>query len=297
MLKRFVKPLASLFVLGETIDDVIKRAKELNAKGFKVTISPLVEHSKSSAQVILAMYEYECLIRKVAEEKIDANIAIKLSAFMPGCLTLYVDEYCLYSVFDLAKKHGIFVWIDMEGPASVSETLQIYKTFSKEYDVGIALQTSMKRTLNDIAELPEESIVRLCKGAYRGPRSIMYKSKQKIFYNFLDCFKLAHSRLNFTVATHDDSIIDIVATDGDMEFYPINLDDIPQEIGVEFQFLYGVNPEKATELRDEGRRVLIYLPYGSNSHYYCLRRFKENPRRVISLLLKVIHSKIKKVPK
>ena len=279
MLKKFISPLTSLFIVEDSINDVIEKAKELNADGFRVTISHLAEQSQSLSQVVSAMREYEMLIRKIAKEKIDANIAIKLSAFMPNHLNMV--ENCLSSVFKTAKEYGIFVWIDMESPALISETLRTYKTLSKKYDVGVALQTSMKRTLKDITELSENSQVRLCKGAYRGSRSIIYKSPLKIFYNFLDCFKSAHAaRLNFAVATHDNRIIDVIAD--------------PE---IEFQFLYGVNFERAEELRNKGKQVLIYLPYGKNSYYYCMRRLKENPKLIISLLLRAIYSKIRKVSK
>ncbi len=272
-MKRFIKPLASLFIVGESIEEVIEKAKELNADGFKVTISYLAERSRSRSQAALATGEYGALIRKIAKEKVDASIAIKLSAL--GLDHLDMAEDYLFSVFNLAKENGIFIWIDMEDPAFISKTLQVYKTLAKKYDVGVALQTSMKRTLEDIGELPSGSCVRLCKGAYRGSRSIMHKSRQKVFYSFLGCLKLAYSQLNFAVATHDDGIIDIIAAP------------------VEFQFLYGVNFEKAVELKDKGRQVLIYLPYGRNWYYYYMRRLKENPKLVVSLLLKAVYSKIK----
>ncbi len=272
MLKKLIEPIASLFIAGEAIDDVIRKAKKLNAEGFGITISPLVEHSKSRSQMISAMREYDLLIRTMAKEKIVGSIAIKLSAFMSGSFD--VSEYSLNSVFKMAEKHGIFIWIDMEGPEFISQTLDIYKEMSKKYRVGVALQTSMKRTVKDLIELPKGSHVRLCKGAYKAPRSIMYKNACcGIHNNFLRCLKVANRRHNYTVATHDNRLLNIIVAP------------------VEFQFLYGANIKKATKMKDKGQKVLIYLPYGTNRTKYCLRRLKENPKLVLKLLLKGILSK------
>ncbi len=274
MLKKLIKPIASLFIAGEAIDDVIEKAKILNIKGFKVTISPLVEGSKSLAQVVSAKNEYKSLIRAMAKEKIEGSIAVKLSAFIINHAYLDTAEYCISGVFETAKRNGIFAWIDMEGPASISQALDIYKKMSKKYPIGIALQTSMKRTIKDLVELPKGSHVRLCKGAYNAPRAIMYKHACcGIHNNFLRCLKVANSRHNYTIATHDNRLLNIVVAP------------------VEFQFLYGANSEKATEMKNEGRKVLIYLPYGTNRTKYCLRRLKENPKLVLKLLLKGILSK------
>lgn len=273
MLKKLIKPIASLFIVGEAIDNVIEKAKILNIEGFKVTISPLVERSKSLAQVISAKNEYKSLIRTMAKEKIDGSIAIKLSAFIINPAYLDTAEYCISGVFKTAKENDIFVWIDMEGPAFISQTLDIYKEMSKKYNVGVALQTSMKRTLKDLAELPSGSHVRLCKGAYKASKSIMYKSSCGRHRSFLKCLKIANRRHKFAVATHNNNLLDIIAAP------------------VEFQFLYGANFKKATKMKNKGQKVLIYLPYGTNRTKYCLRRLKENPKLVLKLLLKGILSK------
>lgn len=276
MLKKLIEHIAPLFIVGGAIDDVIEKAKILNIKGFRVTISPLVEHSKSLSQVISAREEYESLIRTMAEEKINGSIAIKLSSVMINRTYLDTAEHCISSIFKQAEKSRVFVWIDMEGPAFISETLDIYKEMSKKYTVGIALQTSMKRTLKDLVELPSGSHVRLCKGAYKARKSVMYKSGCGRHRSFLKCLKVANRRHNYTIATHDNSLLDIIVAP------------------VEFQFLYGANFQKATKMKDKGRRVLIYLPYGTNRTQYCLRRLKENPKLVLKLLLKSILSKIRK---
>ena len=277
MLKKLIKPIASLFIVGEVIDDVIMKAKELNKEGFKVTISPLVENSKSLAQVVSAKNEYKSLVRAMAKEKIEGSIAVKLSAFIMNPAYLDTAEYCISDVFKTAERNGIFAWIDMEHPASISQTLDIYKEMSKKYKIGVALQTSMKRTLKDLVALPSGSHVRLCKGSYKGPRSIMYKSKWWVRSSFLKCLlKISNLRHNYTIATHDNSLLDIIAAP------------------VEFQFLYGANFKKATKMKNKGQNVLIYLPYGRNRTRYCLRRLKENPKLVLKLLLKGILSKMRK---
>ena len=45
----------------------------------------------------------------------------------------------------------------------------------------------------------------------------------------------------------------------------------------EFQMLYGIRGDLQRQLRDEGYRVRVYVPYGSHWYPYMMRRLAERP--------------------
>ena len=244
IIKWLMKPMASRFVVGETIDEAIAMTKFLNKIGFSTTISLLDSPVK-----------YLHVIDEIHEHNLDANIALKPSSFKN------IDN--LFKIVCRANKYNIFVWLDMEGEEWTDRTLDLHRILHKKHDVGVALQTSLERTLNDIENLPPKSHVRLCKGAYR---TSLFISKRK---RFIDRLVTAYVKKHKCYcATHDINLVDIV--------YFLSF--------VELQWLYGVKMSKARELLYKRHKVRIYLPCGKNWYKYCLRRLKENPVLMLSLL-------------
>jgi len=251
MFKWIINSLASKFIAGETIEEVINKTKELNKRGFSVTINLL------DLPVL-----YCILIKKIHNENLDANISIKLSKFKD------VDN--VFKLACIAERYNVFMWIDMEEEDSIDGTLKIYKILHKKHDVGVALQTSLDRTVEDIKDLPRNSNIRLCKGAYCRP---FFKNEVQMFNECLvQSFLKSH---NIFCATHDDIIIDNTA----ISYKGFNK---------EFQWLYGVRMNKAQELLEDGYKVRLYLPCGKDWYKYCLRRFKENPFVILPILAKSI---------
>jgi proline dehydrogenase len=78
------------------------------------------------------------------------------------------------------------------------------------------------------------------------------------------------------IATHDDLLIDYAI---DMAFI---YGCAPEEF--EFQMLYGIRRDLQEKLRDQGYRVRIYLPYGSDWYGYFMRRLAERPANLWFLL-------------
>ena len=113
------------------------------------------------------------MLAAIDANRLDANVSVKLTG-----LGLKLDlEHCRALLSGLvrdAAARGVFVRIDMEDSTCVDDTLQLYRGLrAGGYDgVGIVLQSRLRRTLSDIADLaalgPE---VRLCKGIYLEPSS------------------------------------------------------------------------------------------------------------------------------
>ena len=52
----------------------------------------------------------------------------------------------------------------------------------------------------------------------------------------------------------------------------------------EFQMLFGIRNEKQLELAEEGYKVRVYVPYGTDWYGYFMRRLAERPANVAFVL-------------
>jgi proline dehydrogenase len=154
----------------------------------------------------------------------------------------------------------------------VDDTLALYRTLRGAGldNVGIVLQSCLKRTLADIGELRDlRPSVRLCKGIYVEPAAIAFKDYHVVRRSFVSCLDaLIEGGSRVAVATHDEHLIaealERVAA-------------LPTH-GYEFQMLLGVRESRASELVAAGHPVRVYVPFGRRWYEYSLRRLQENPQ-------------------
>ncbi len=269
------KPIVGFFsknyIAGEFLEDAVQTVKELMAQGMCATIDVLGEEVKKKEDSLAAVEEYKRTLKVIHEEKLDANISVK-----PTHMGLHLDkEFCYNNIKTLieeAKKYNNFVRIDMEDSSTTDDTLDIYLRLQKEYDnVGTVLQSYLRRTISDINRLlPVKPNLRLCKGIYREPRTIAYKDKEIINYNYNYALKkLLTNGCYVGIATHDEKLV----------WYAQKL---IEELGLqkdqyEFQMLLGVDHELRRILVNAGHRLRVYVPFGKEWFAYSTRRLKENP--------------------
>ena len=263
------KALASRFVAGETLEEAVAIATELNRSGFLVSLDLLGEevHDEKSARNALAEY-LECLDR-IAEDGLDANISVKLTQ-----LGLSIDrELTIELVAQLARRAaevGTTVTIDMEDSRFTSDTVDIFADAQEEFgNLGIAIQAYMKRTPADLDRLiPLGGHIRLCKGAYVEPSDVALTVKRAVDAAFVAQLEelMAADSIRPAVATHD------------LEMVERARQLAPQRLGYfEFQMLYGVRPALQQSLVEEGFPLRVYLPFGSQWYPYLTRRMAERP--------------------
>ncbi|MBI4841331.1 MAG: proline dehydrogenase family protein [candidate division NC10 bacterium] len=171
-----------------------------------------------------------------------------------------------------ADRQGNFVRLDMEDSTCTDGTLALYQALRQETPaVGVVLQARLRRSVEDARRLAgERANVRVCKGIYPEPAPIGFQDRESIRKNFLVLLEiLLGAGCPVGIATHDDWLIRearrLVAHLG-----------LCRD-GYEFQMLLGVRPDLREQLRAEGERVRIYVPFGERWRAYCLRRFTENP--------------------
>ena len=268
--KWMVKPFASPYVAGISVDDAVKTVKSLNKKGFLTTVDILGEHVHSKEESFNIRDEYLNLYDRI--NGLDANISLK-----PTHLGMEIDpslaEDNLLNILEKAKKNNNFMRIDMENSPYTDATIDIYKKCLSRYDkVGMVLQSYLKRTAQDIVDLDSEKFnCRICKGIYREEEEIAYHDKEEIRNRFFEDVKLILRGKGYVaIATHDISLIDNIENWIIENKIPLNR--------FEFQVLYGVPMgNKLQQLLNKGYTVRNYVPFGEAWFDYSIRRLKENP--------------------
>lgn len=270
--------VASRFIAGESVDEAIAAARQLNAKGMAVTLDYLGESVSRAGEAAAARDQILFLLDRIQENDVDAYVSVKLSQ-----LGLKIDENLavenLRALLTRARERNLRVRIDMEESALVDTTLDIYRRLrhGEGFDnVGVVIQSYLFRSEQDVRRLIDEGAwVRLVKGAYKEPHSIAYESKadtDAAFVRLAQMMLSADARTHgvyLGVATHDDAMVAAVqrfaADQG-----------VPRD-AFEFQLLYGIRRERQEQLVEQGYRVRIYVPYGTAWYPYFMRRLAERP--------------------
>lgn len=270
--------VASRFVAGDSIDDVIRVTRELTSRGKAVTADHLGEHVTDIAEVKAAHTQYLELIDRLSKEKLDANVSVKLSEMGQD-----IDEGLCRSNMDALLQHAaqrsMFVRIDMESSAYTERTMNMFLELRKTYEnVGIVLQSYLHRTADDVKRTLElNGRIRLCKGAYSEPATVAFQDKAEVDRNFAELAgKLVTSGVFHGIATHDDAMI--AATIAAVKKAGLKPD------AFEFQMLFGVRRDLQDRLLKDGWKLRIYVPYGDNWYPYMMRRMAERPANLLFVM-------------
>ena len=271
--------LARRFVAAETLEDTLPVVSDLNARGMAVALDRLGEYTTSREAAKVALDAYIGLVRTIRGGRsggpYNANISIKLSA-----MGQKIDHaFCLAnlrSLLEAAREADAFVRLDMEGSDVTSSTLQMFEAVYPEFPdhVGPVLQAYLHRTEWDVHRMCELGArVRICKGAYREPSTIAYQKMDEIRERFMT---YAHQLMQHArypgIATHDPILIEATKN-------------FASETGIandqfEFQMLYGMRPGTQQRIVDEGYRMRVYVPYGTEWLPYFSRRLRERKENV-----------------
>lgn len=272
---------AHRFVAGDTLEEAIEATRQLNNRGLEVTLDHLGESVTDEAGAVQAKDDYLTLLNAVAESGVRATASLKLTQ-----LGLDIrEELCLDNMRQIlakAKATGNHITIDMESSDYTDITLKVFRTLRQEYDsdtLGTVIQSYLYRSEQDMKALAHEgSFVRLCKGAYKEPPDRAFPDKADVDASYVRLVEqfLADEAVKagayLGIATHDEAMIDAAKKH-------IKAHDVPYE-AFEFQMLYGIRSRLQEQLRDEGYKVRVYVPYGTEWYPYYMRRLAERPANV-----------------
>lgn len=276
---RVTRGLVSRFVAGETVDSALDAARNLAASGITTTLDLLGENVDNHTQARAAADAFVNVLRRQAGAGLEPNISVKLT--MLG-LDLGRDMAVshLEPVLEAAREVDGFVRFDMEGSPYTAVTMSILEEMLAAFGhhVGTVIQTYLRRAADDVERcIALGARVRLVKGAYAEPADVAFQDRIEVDGNYA---RLARRLLTAgkypALATHDmalvRSAIEHVRREG--------ID--PGRF--EFQMLYGVRRDQQKALVNDGYRMRVYVPFGTEWYPYFSRRIAERPANAFFVL-------------
>jgi len=295
---KFLYPLAKRFIAGHDFDSAIPVISQLMLDGYDVTIDYLGELSKTEEDCQNAQQQYIDIIEYYGSLNTPIDISIK-----PTQLGLLLDKVeCEVRLIDLVTRayvYGITIRLDMEDSSVTQDTIDLCLKLHKEHpNIGIALQSNLYRTSEDLTYMMEKSVpVRLVKGAYKEHINIAYQRKDLLHDVFLKqalrlvsdrCRSYYHYKNDTTpipaIGTHDEKLLDDIL--GYLNKFNISKNDLCIEM------LYGIRRDLSFSLKKQGYCVRLYVPFGTEWLPYTLRRLREykNLKFIISNIVKEMWS-------
>jgi proline dehydrogenase len=258
-------------VAGETLAEALAVARDLDADGLRSMLNHLGENVTSPE---LALASREAYLAEVAagaaHPDLDTIVSVKLTQLgLDHSVDLCWSN--VEAILAAAEPTGATVMIDMESHGYVDDTLEVHRRACERLPgTGIAIQSYLRRSAEDVFALPAGCRVRLVKGAYLEPREVVFTRQREVESSFRRLFTtLLEREHRVDVATHDPSLIDGVI--GRMDGMPDGWS------RVEIQMLYGVRPDLQRSLAARGYPVRVYIPYGTDWYPYLTRRLAERP--------------------
>ena len=274
------RPVVRRFIAGDSVTDAIGTTGDLLNSGRLVTLDHLGEDTTNADQADATVRAYQELLKRLADKDFTdrAEVSVKLSAVgqkLDAGLTLdNARRICV-----AAESVGATVTLDMEDHTTTDATLAVLRDLRQDFPwVGAVLQAYLRRTEGDCRDLASAgSRIRLCKGAYAEPESVAFTDKPEVDRSYVRCLKVLMNGAGYPmVASHDPRLIEIAGY-------------LAAEAGrgaesFEYQMLYGIRPEEQQRLADDGNRIRVYLPYGTEWYGYFMRRLAERPANLAFFL-------------
>ncbi len=275
------RQLVERFVAGETVDDAVRAAAALVSDGLVVSVDRLGEDVADPTAAAATVTGYLDLLAALDRAGIAGAVEVscKLSALgaaLPDGPARALD--LAGQIADAAADVGTTMTVDMEDHTTTDVVLGTVMALRERHSsVGAVLQAALRRTPADAQRLATAgSRVRLCKGAYDEPGTVAHTSAAEVDKAYVRVLRTLINGPGYPmVATHDPRLLAIAAALATTAGRSAD--------SIEYQMLYGVRPAEQRRLAAQGRRVRVYLPYGTDWWRYLLRRLGERPANLALL--------------
>jgi proline dehydrogenase len=276
------------FVPGESLDDVMGSVEALRDSGRMVSIDYLGEDVTDADTADSTVDAYLSLLDALGR-RLDAapegvrplEVSVKLSA-LGQALPRDGEKIALenaHAICTAAKRAGVWVTVDAEDHTTTDSTLSIVRELRADFDwLGTVLQAYLRRTHADCSEFAASGArIRLCKGAYDEPASVVYRDRDDVTDSYLRCLRVLMAGTGYPmIASHDPVVIEAVP-------------DLARETGrrigdFEYQMLYGIRDPEQRRLAAAGDTVRVYVPFGTQWYGYLVRRLAERPANLTFFL-------------
>ena len=265
---------ARRFIAGETLEDALRTASELNAKGMKVILNQLGENVHARAEAEASCATYVRILSEIRRAGIDGHITIK-----PTQLGLeFAPDLCrelTSRIAEEAGRLGTFVEMDMEHSAVCEATVRLFEEVrARHANVGLAVQSYLRRTASDLERLkPLHPKIRLVKGAYQEPPEVAFPEKRQVDESYRELMRtLFQDGFTPALGTHDEAIL-------------AEAKSMARSRGLaasawEVQMLLGVRRDLQEGLVRDGFTMRVYVTFGTQWVPYFMRRLAERPANV-----------------
>lgn len=302
-----MKIMGKQFVMGETIEDAVKRAQEKEKIGYVYSYDMLGEGARTFDDADKYYKAYSDAITVIGRAgagkgpRLSPGISVKLSAIHPRYDFLKYEtafpEICerLKKLCLQAKQHNIGLTVDAEESERLEISLDIIEHVFSDPDLagwqgfGIAVQAYQKRALFVIEWLREvttrlnkKMMVRLVKGAYWDTE---IKHTQQgghedfpVFTRKASTDVSYHACANRLLAYRDSIYPQFATHNAYTASVIIELAGDDKE-GFEFQCLHGMGDTLYDQIvTEEGIQCRVYAPVGQHEDLlaYLVRRLLEN---------------------
>ena len=281
---RFVKKSVARFMPGETSEDALNAAADLQRSNISTVLTHLGENVSTEAETHQVKDHYLKLFEQIQARHLDAQVSVKLTE-----LGLDQDvDLCFSNLKTLAAAaadRNNFLWIDMEGSKYTTSTLDLYSHARGEFEnTGVCVQSYLYRTEKDLDRLFSlKPGIRLVKGAYAESPTIAFAAKSENDENyFLLARKLLQEKeatTKIAFGTHDRLLIKRILEVADQ----LNV----SRDSFEIQMLYGIGRNDQLRLVQEGCRVRVLISYGTYWFPWYMRRLAERPANVFFVIKNV----------
>lgn len=276
------KKLVERFVAGTTLRDAVRVTKEMNAKRIWTTFDLLGETVTDLSEADAALAGYLEAIPAIASQCPGNTLSVKLSQLGIGLDPAACDRH-LKTLIEAASAAGVTLEIDMEHSSVGRPTLEAYRRVLADHPgTRVAIQAAMRSTPDDLRSFTGvQPRIRLVKGAFLESPQRCLQARADITeqYNYL-VDGVMEALPDPAFGTHDDACIEAVKRAA--QRHGKTKDDF------EFQMLYGVRRDLQQRLADEGYRVRVYVPYGTDWYPYLMRRMAERPANLAFFLRSLI---------
>jgi len=276
---------ARRFIAGETLEDALQTAADLNKRGMLVIMNQLGENVVERREAEAAYESYHRILRELAEREIDGNITIKLTQLGLDFAPDLCRDLTLRLAADAASV-GNFVEIDMEHSAVSGATVDLFEQVRARHEnVGLAVQSYLLRAEGDLRRLQKfHPKIRLVKGAYLEPPEVAFPEKGQVDENYRKLMTMLFSDgFHPAIATHDDAMLEAAK-------------EMARQRGMtsdawEVQMLLGVRRDLQEKLVREGIRMRVYVTFGTQWVPYFMRRLAERPANVAFVIRSLLQGK------
>jgi len=278
---RFARRTVARFMPGESAEEALAAAQQLERSGLHTILSHLGEHVADRAEAEAVTRHYLAVLEKIRERGLRSELSIKLTQ-----LGFDLDpSFCLENFLRIAAQvpRENTVWIDMEQSSYVDPILGFARSARETCpNVGVCVQAYLFRTESDLeALIAQGAAIRLVKGAYSEPPEIAFARKKDADENY---FRLAQmllgararrSGVRAAIGTHDRRLI---ARIGEWAAAQGLAKD-----ALEFQMLYGIQSAEGLRLARDGYCSGVFICYGAHWFPWFMRRLAERPANLLFL--------------